>query len=69
MHEDEGGKPRASMASEDRGVELTRLSSDVRLAVDRKMASADLRSALEGEASASALAAVDRVKRIAPGSV
>lgn len=56
---DEEGKPRASMASEERGVELTRLSSGARLAVVRKAASADLRSALEAEASASALAAVE----------
>ena len=37
---------RASMASDERGVELTRLSSEVRLTVDKKMASADLRSVL-----------------------
>lgn len=49
---------RASIASEDSGVELTRLSSGVRLDAERKMASADLRSALEGVVSASAFAAV-----------
>lgn len=55
--EEEEGRPRESTASEERGVELTRLSSDVKLAVDRKTASADLRSALAGDVSASACAA------------
>ena len=46
------------MASAERGVELTRLSSGVRLEVERKTASADFRSVLVGMLSASALAAV-----------
>lgn len=59
--EEEDGNPRATTASEERGVELTRLSSEERLAVERKTASADLRSVLLGDASASAFAAFSLV--------
>lgn len=55
--EAEDGRPRATIASEESGVELTRLSSEERLPVERKTASADLRSVLLGDASDSAFAA------------
>lgn len=56
--EDEAWRARESMASDESGVELTRLSSGVRLAVERKTASADLRSDLGDASSPSAFAAV-----------
>lgn len=56
--EEEAWRARESMASDESGVELTRLSSGVRLAVERKTASADLRSDLGDASSPSALAAV-----------
>lgn len=53
----EGCRLSASMPSDESGVELTRLSSGVRLEAERKTASADLRSFLLDAASAFALAA------------
>lgn len=55
---EQGWMVRASKASEERGVELTRLNSGVRGEVERKMASADLRSVLEGAPSVCGCAAV-----------
>ncbi len=59
LEDEEDWRLTGSMPSDDKGVELTRLSSGVRLDAERKMASADLRSDLPETVSASALAAVE----------